>query len=60
VRTGIELTCVAIGWALGGQVGVGTIVFALGIGVTLRWMLARAGYESSRIAEASDVAAPGA
>ena len=32
VRTGIELAVLALGWALGGTVGVGTVVFALGIG----------------------------
>ena len=32
VRTGIELTVLAIGWALGGTVGVGTLVYALSIG----------------------------
>lgn len=32
VRTIIELTVLAIGWALGGSVGVGTIAFALLIG----------------------------
>ncbi len=32
VRTGIELVVLAVGWALGGVVGVGTVVFALGIG----------------------------
>jgi uncharacterized membrane protein YczE len=31
-RTAIELTVLLIGWALGGTVGVGTVVFALGIG----------------------------
>lgn len=31
-RTGIELTALAIGWALGGTVGVGTLYFALTIG----------------------------
>ena len=36
VRTGIELTCVAIGWAMGGQVGVGTVVFAVLIGPALK------------------------
>ena len=39
-RTAIELTVLGIGWALGGTVGLGTVVFALGIGpllqVTLR------------------------
>jgi uncharacterized membrane protein YczE len=32
VRTVIELTVLAIGWILGGSVGVGTIAFALLIG----------------------------
>ncbi len=60
VRTGIELSCVALGWAMGGQVGVGTVVFAAAIGVTLRWMLVAAGYPSAKAAEASDAASPGA
>jgi uncharacterized membrane protein YczE len=32
VRTGIELTVLAAGAALGGTVGIGTVVYALGIG----------------------------
>lgn len=32
VRTGLEVTVIAIGWALGGTLGLGTIFFALGIG----------------------------
>ena len=32
VRTGIELIVLAIGWALGGNVGIGTVAFALLIG----------------------------
>jgi uncharacterized membrane protein YczE len=32
VRTSIELTVLAVGWILGGSVGVGTVVYALGIG----------------------------
>jgi uncharacterized membrane protein YczE len=31
-RTGIELSALAAGWALGGTVGIGTVVFALAIG----------------------------
>ena len=31
-RTAIELTVLVIGWALGGTIGLGTVVFALGIG----------------------------
>lgn len=32
VRTGVEVTVLAIGWLLGGTVGVGTVAFALLIG----------------------------
>jgi uncharacterized membrane protein YczE len=32
VRTGLELTVLALGFALGGTVGVGTVVLALGVG----------------------------
>ncbi|MCZ4273487.1 YczE/YyaS/YitT family protein [Maritalea porphyrae] len=32
VRSGIELGVIAIGWSLGGGVGFGTVMFALGIG----------------------------
>jgi uncharacterized membrane protein YczE len=32
VRTGLEVTVLTIGWILGGQVGVGTLAFALLIG----------------------------
>lgn len=32
VRTAIELTVLAVGWLLGGTVGVGTVLYALAIG----------------------------
>ncbi|MFD5214828.1 YitT family protein [Microbacterium sp. NPDC058345] len=32
VRTALEVTVVAVGWALGGNVGVGTVAFALLVG----------------------------
>ena len=32
MRTLIEVSVVAIGWLLGGVVGVGTVLYALGIG----------------------------
>jgi uncharacterized membrane protein YczE len=32
VRTCLEVTVVTIGWALGGTFGLGTVLFALGIG----------------------------
>jgi uncharacterized membrane protein YczE len=44
VRAGIELCALAAGFALGGTIGVGTLVFALGIGPALEggfWVLQR-------------------
>jgi uncharacterized membrane protein YczE len=42
VRTGIELCALALGWLLGGTVGLGTVVFAVTIGPivhhTLPWL----------------------
>jgi uncharacterized membrane protein YczE len=42
VRTSIELTVLALGWLLGGTVGIGTVVYALAIGplvhLTLPWL----------------------
>ncbi len=32
VRTSIEVTVVVIGWSMGGVVGLGTVIFAIGIG----------------------------
>jgi len=32
VRSSIEMTAVLIGWSLGGIVGLGTVIFALGVG----------------------------
>ena len=32
VRTAIELSVLAVGWSLGGAVGLGTVVYALAIG----------------------------
>jgi uncharacterized membrane protein YczE len=41
IRIGIELTVVAIGWALGGTVGVGTVLYALSVGPILGWLMPR-------------------
>ena len=44
VRAAIELCALALGWSLGGTVGIGTVVFALGIGPALEggmWVLQR-------------------
>jgi uncharacterized membrane protein YczE len=39
VRTSIEATVLAVGWLLGGTVGVGTVVYALGIGPLVQLIL---------------------
>ncbi|WAB84329.1 hypothetical protein OVN20_01785 [Microcella daejeonensis] len=41
VRTGVEVTVLAIGWMLGGTVGVGTVAFALLIGPMVHWTVPR-------------------
>jgi uncharacterized membrane protein YczE len=38
-RTGIELTVLAAGWLLGGTVGLGTVIYALGIGPLVHLLL---------------------
>lgn len=39
VRTGLEVVVLAAGWLLGGTVGIGTVVFALGIGPLTQFFL---------------------
>ena len=39
IRSSIELTVLTIGWWLGGVIGLGTIIFALGIGPCLAFSL---------------------
>lgn len=41
VRTGIELTVLALGILLGGTIGLGTVLFALGVGPVVGWSLPR-------------------
>jgi uncharacterized membrane protein YczE len=41
VRTVLELSALSAGWALGGNVGVGTLLFAFGIGPLGHWFLKR-------------------
>lgn len=41
VRTLLELTALGVGLALGGTVGVGTVLFALTIGPNVQWFLER-------------------
>jgi hypothetical protein len=61
VRTSIEVTVLAVGWLLGGTVGVGTVLYAFGIGplvqffvrITPKRVLARSGW--APVAVASDL-----
>ncbi|RJO74201.1 hypothetical protein D5S18_18205 [Nocardia panacis] len=39
VRTSIEVTVLAIGWLLGGNVGAGTLLYALGIGPLIQVLI---------------------
>lgn len=39
VRTGLELSVLGIGWALGGVVGIGTVVYAVAIGPLVQFFL---------------------
>jgi uncharacterized membrane protein YczE len=39
VRTGLEVSALSGGWLLGGRVGVGTVIFALGVGPALGLVL---------------------
>ncbi len=41
VRTGIELSVLAIGWRLGGNVGIGTVAYALAIGPLAHFFIPR-------------------
>ena len=41
VRTIIELTALAAGWALGGTIGIGTVLFALTVGPNAQFWLER-------------------
>lgn len=41
-RTCVEASALAIGWAMGGTVGIGTVVFAFGIGPVVQFSLAHA------------------
>lgn len=46
VRTGIELTVLLLGWGMGGTVGIGTVLFAFGIGPVTQWGLRVCGVEA--------------
>jgi uncharacterized membrane protein YczE len=55
-RTGIELAALAIGFALGGTAGIGTLVFGLGIGPAVElsfWLLERTPLAGPAVASAA-------
>lgn len=55
IRTSIEVTVLALGWLLGGTVGVGTVLYALAIGPLVHALLPQ--FEvAARPARASDLA----
>jgi uncharacterized membrane protein YczE len=39
VRTGIEASVLALGWLLGGTVGIGTVLYAVSIGPLVHYLL---------------------
>ena len=41
VRTGIEVTVLAVGWTLGGSLGLGTVLYAVAIGPLVQVLLPR-------------------
>lgn len=57
IRTLIEITVLAVGWLLGGSVGVGTVLYALAVGPVTQFFLPWAAYR--RVADrAGDAALP--
>jgi uncharacterized membrane protein YczE len=59
-RTGLELSVLLIGVLLGGAIGVGTAVFALGIGPLVHVTVPRLSIEGPRSADLAAAAAPSA
>lgn len=47
VRTLLELSALVFGWAMGGPVGLGTLLFALGIGPAAQWGLRLCGVQKA-------------
>jgi len=58
VRTGIEVGVLAVGWALGGVVGVGTVLYAVAIGPLVHLTLPAFRLRSGRSAAQSAPAVP--
>lgn len=60
VRTLIELSALGAGWAMGGQVGVGTVLFAATVGPAAQWGLRLFGVIAAPSAPAPDGVRPAA
>jgi uncharacterized membrane protein YczE len=58
-RTLVEAVTLAVGWLLGGKIGVGTIIFLLGIGPIVQWALPRLSLPPLRV-QAPTVEGPSA
>ncbi len=58
-RTALEITVLAVGWLLGGTVGIGTVVFALGIGPLVQIFLPLLDVGRRRTTAVEVVAVPG-
>lgn len=54
VRTGIEVTVLVLGWALGGTVGVATALQAVTIGPLVQWFLHRLSLEPRSVKDSPD------
>jgi uncharacterized membrane protein YczE len=61
-RTGTELAALGLGYALGGAAGIGTLLFAAGIGPCMEggfWLLARCGLtQPPRVPTGTSAASP--
>lgn len=57
VRTGIELTVLAVGWLLGGTVGLGTVLYAIAIGPLVQAFLPAFTVPGARSAEVAAASA---
>lgn len=49
VRVGLEVIGLVLGWAVGGEVGLGSVVVGLGIGPAIQWWLRRIGAVPARL-----------
>jgi len=61
VRSGIEIAALGVGFLLGGTIGIGTLVFAVGVGPNVAWWLPRLDLRDRAAAAPSGLrpAAPG-